>query len=261
MNSNISNYNPNVAVVLTDAQRRILWVNSYFYEMTGYMLGEVLGQKPSILQGKNTQPDVVCKMRKNFEAENPKSLKVEIINYRKNGEEYPCRVVIHPIFNIGKKLTNFLAFEVDATLINDDSHIPMMQVDNSNYKYSSSPLTNRQELELFSNLLTLVEKDKLYLNPNLKMSELAKSLGTNTRYLSQVVNHQTGENLAKFINRYRVEETKLKMMNRDYNYLTTFAIANMSGFNTKSTFYKSFKEIEGMTPLEYAKRIKDKVHL
>jgi len=258
MNKKYSNNTPNVAVVLTDTDKTILWVNPHFFEMTGYRMEEVIGKKPSILQGKNTQMDVLMRIKKNLEAKKPKPFKEEIINYRKNGEEYPCRVVVHPIFNINQELINFIAFEVDATKIEDDSHIPMMQVKSIDDRYSSSPLTNSQEQELFAQLLILVEKEKLYLNPNLKMSEIANSLGTNTRYLSQVVNHQTGENLTKFINRYRVEETKQKMMNKEYDYLTTFAIANMSGFNTKSTFYKSFKEIIGMTPLEYAKKIKER---
>lgn len=251
---------PDIAVVLTDNSRKIVWVNSSFTDMTGYELPEVIGKKPSILQGINSQAEVIIRIRRKLDSQNPRPFKDEIINYRKSGEEYPCRFVIHPIFSEAGELSNFIAFEIDATDIDDDSHIPLMQLKaETSLRYVNSPLTDKKELELFSKLLMIVENEKLYLDPKLKMSRLAERLKTNTRYLSQVVNNQTGENLTQFINRYRVEETKLKILDESLSYLTTFAIANMCGFNTKSTFYKCFKEITGITPKEYVKSVKEAI--
>lgn len=242
---------PDVAIILTDANRQILWVNEDFTNITGYPLNEVIGKKPSILQGVNTESEVVARIREKLSQHPLQSFKEEITNYRKNGEEYICRLVIHPIFDLNQQLSNFIAFEVDGSKIKDDSDIPMMQLSGRAFRYPTSPLTNHQELGLFTKLVHVVESEQLFLDPKLKMVTLANRLKTNTRYLSQVVNHQTGDNLARFINRYRVEEVKKKIVDESYRYLTTFAIANMCGFNTKSTFYKCFKEITHQTPKEY----------
>jgi PAS domain S-box-containing protein len=53
-----------IAVILTDAQRRILWVNRDFETITGYELGEVMGLNPGqVLQGPKTEPDAVERIR------------------------------------------------------------------------------------------------------------------------------------------------------------------------------------------------------
>ncbi|MFN7118762.1 MAG: PAS domain S-box protein, partial [Saprospiraceae bacterium] len=50
---------PHIAVIVTDPERRILWVNEDFTYITGYSLSEVLGKKPSILQGPKSEREVV----------------------------------------------------------------------------------------------------------------------------------------------------------------------------------------------------------
>lgn len=259
MNRNNNHHSqPKIAIILTDVNRHIQWVNEAFTSITGYSMMEVIGKKPSILQGEKTKKEVILRIRDHLEAPNPVSFKEEIINYRKNGEAYSCRLVVHPIFNDEQQLVNFIAFEIDATFIKDDSNIASMQLNPADQKpkYLSSPLSHVQEVSLFHQLIELMKKDCLYLDSSLKIATLADKLKTNTRYLSQVVNHQTGENMARFINRYRVEEVKQQITDPANNYLTIFAIASMCGFTTKSTFHKCFKEITKMTPKDYVEQFK-----
>jgi PAS domain S-box-containing protein len=234
-----------IAVILTDAERRILWVNDDFTVITGYAFEEVVGKKPSILQGKNTEKTAVERIRRGLEKQS--SFKAEITNYRKDGEEYICKLVIHPIFDFKDQLTNFIAFEVDGNYT-DDTHLSLLNV---RQKYQSSSLDRLKELDLFSKLTLLFEKEQLYLNTDLKLGAIASRLKTNSKYLSQVVNNQTGENLLHFVNRYRVEEAKKKITEKAYHHLTTYGIAQTCGFKNKSTFYKVFREITGMTPKHY----------
>ena len=98
-----------------------------------------------------------------------------------------------------------------------------------------------------------MENEKLFLDPNLSLKEVADQLHTNTKYLSQVVNHHAGCNFQFFINTYRVKEVKSMITSDDYHNLTLFGIALQCGFKNKSTFYKVFKEISGQTPKEYIK--------
>jgi YesN/AraC family two-component response regulator len=118
-------------------------------------------------------------------------------------------------------------------------------------KYATSSLAAEQEARLYQELLMLMERDKMYLNPDLQLKDLAVRLRTNTRYLSQVVNHRTHHNLLHFINTYRVAEVQAHINHPDYRHLSTFGVAQHCGFKNKSTFYKVFREITGVTPREY----------
>ncbi len=240
----------NIAVILTDANRRIQWVNEEFTIITGYSLLDVIGRKPSLLQGMGSEKDAVKRIREGLEKQ--ESIKEKITNYRKNGEAYECNLVIHPIFDEEKVLTNFIAFEIDGNHIQDDTGISLLQVDS---KYKTSSLTNVQELKLFIRLTSYFEKEKPYLNPDLKLKDIADHLKTNTRYLSQVVNHQTNKNILYFINAYRINEAKSRIVSPSYSNLTTFGVSQICGFKNKSTFYKVFREFTGMTPKEYIRSL------
>lgn len=240
---------PPIAVIITDPQKKIIWVNEDFTQITGYNLNEVLGKKPSILQGPKSEKVVIQRIKKGLEQLVP--LKEEITNYRKNGETYLCKLVIYPIFNENQELLHFIAFEIDGDVIKDDSKIPLLNLNN---KYQSSSLKGVDEIKLFTSVKHLMQQKKLYLNPDLTLKEVADQLGTNTKYLSQVVNHQTGYNFQYFLNIYRIEEVKAKITDAQYSNLTFFGIAFQCGFKNKSTFFKVFRDIVGVTPKEYVKQ-------
>lgn len=239
---------PKVAVILTDPNRKIIWVNNDFTDITGYPLYEVMGKKPSLLQGAKSESDAIARIRKGLEEQMP--FKDQITNYRKNGEEYLCKLVIYPIFNEDHQLLHFIAFEIDGDAVKDDSDIPLMQLSE---KYHSSSLRGIDELQLYLALEKLLEEEKLYLDPDLSLRQLADQLATNTKYLSQVVNHLASCNFQQYLNTFRIKEVQKKILNKDYGNLTLFGIALQCGFKNKSTFYKVFKEIAGVTPKEYIK--------
>ena len=240
---------PNIAVILTDPQQRIIWVNDDFTAITGYSLGEAIGRIPGkILQGPKTEPEVIERIRKAIQQRIP--WRDQLTNYRKNGEPYSCKLVIHPVFDRNQELTNFIAFEVDGSMISDELDIPLM---NLNEKYRSSSLRSIDEIKLYDQLKQLLETDKLYLNPELSLKMVADLLNTNTKYLSQVINHQAGINFQQFINLYRVKEAKHKIVKDSLSNLTLYGIALQCGFKNKSTFYKVFKEVTGYTPKDFVR--------
>jgi len=238
---------PHIAVILTDNRKKILWVNEGFVEMTGYTLAEVIGRSPGqILQGPDSEVEAIKRIRKGLA--DKVSLKDQLINYRKNGEPYICKLVIHPIFGRDQELTNFIAFEVDGNVIKTEDDLPLMKLSE---KYTSSSLKGLEEVKLYFKLKDLLQKDNLYLDPHLSLRDVADRLGTNTKYLSQVVNHHSGNNFQYFINNYRVAEVKKQIARQENGNLTLYGIALACGFKNKSTFYKVFKEITGQTPRQY----------
>ncbi|MEY4134711.1 MAG: hypothetical protein RL386_1061 [Bacteroidota bacterium] len=148
-------------------------------------------------------------------------------------------------------MTNFIAFEIDATHTPEDLQIPLLEFPD---RYRTSSLKGIEETLLYEKLRHLLEAERLFLNPDLTLKKMADKLATNTKYLSQVINHQTGLNFQQFINKYRVEEAKAKITDKGFRHLTLYGIALQCGFKNKSTFYKVFKETTQLTPREFILR-------
>ena len=102
------------AVIITDADRRIEWVNEAFTRITGYTLDDVRGRTPgAFLQGPQTDPATVALMRNRLVE--GLGFRVEIQNYGKDGRRYWLDVEVRPIVDAGGTLTNFIAIESDIT--------------------------------------------------------------------------------------------------------------------------------------------------
>jgi PAS domain S-box-containing protein len=231
-----------VSVVITDNKRVIIWVNDQFSQMTGYTLEEVRGKKPALLQGRNTERPAVTRIR---EALNKKvHFHDRITNYRKNGEEYTCALTIHPIFDLDGTLSNFVAFEVDNNFITPNK-TPLMRLSSAQKK---NYLTNSEELVLYFKLLDLFRTKKLYLDSNLSQHKVAELMGTNVKYLSQMINNQTEQNFKYFVNQFRVQEFERLLSTKTLQHLTLFSIGEQCGFKNKSTFYNVILNHTGKTP-------------
>ena len=94
----------------------------------------------------------------------------------------------------------------------------------------------------------LFEVDKIYLNPKLKLSDVARAAGTNRTYLSRYFNRENGQTFYDYVNNYRVRyaEQLLKSSNA-----TLVEVAEKAGFNSLSTFRRVFVASHGCSPIEY----------
>jgi len=102
------------AVVMTDAEGRVEWVNEGFIHMTGYTLQDMLGKTPgSVLQGEKTDPEVVEYTRRQIRK--GESFGADILNYTKSGREYWVQFEVQPIRDEDDTITNWMAIERDIT--------------------------------------------------------------------------------------------------------------------------------------------------
>lgn len=106
----------------------------------------------------------------------------------------------------------------------------------------------QQEAAFAERMYLLFEKKHVYLNPRLRLSELAMLLGTNRTYLSQYFNQNCESTFYDFVNDYRIHHAKLLLHSTDD---TLETIAMNSGFNSLSTFRRAFVQREGMSPIEF----------
>ncbi|WP_460219766.1 helix-turn-helix domain-containing protein [Psychroserpens sp. MEBiC05023] len=116
-------------------------------------------------------------------------------------------------------------------------------------KYADKKIATEDALQLTQKLNTIMHEDALYKNANLKSSDIAKKTGLTTHQFSQLLNDNLGKNFALFVNEYRIEAAK-SMLKNNTN-LTLEAIGYECGFNSKSTFFTTFKKLVGMTPSQF----------
>lgn len=108
--------------------------------------------------------------------------------------------------------------------------------------------------ELYEKILNIIVIEKRYRNKEFSAKELASELGTNTRYISAVINSRFNTNFSCLINEYRVKEALHRMTDKRYLDLTIEEIGTLVGFANRQSFYASFYRIMGETPNGYRKR-------
>ena len=116
-------------------------------------------------------------------------------------------------------------------------------------RYSNKKISGVQADNFVSKLKRLMDAEELYKNPNLKLSDLASKMNMSAHQLSQLLNDNLGKSFSTYINEYRIEEACEKIENGSY--LKIEEIGYEVGFNSKSTFFSTFKKIKNTTPLLY----------
>lgn len=113
--------------------------------------------------------------------------------------------------------------------------------------------------ELEENMQRLMEVERIYLNPRLTMLEMANIMGTNRTYLSQYLHDVKKLTFYDYINTYRIEAScrLIKEMVESGERINIAEIAEKSGFNSTSTFYRYFPKIKQMSPGDYYKKLLD----
>ena len=118
-------------------------------------------------------------------------------------------------------------------------------------KYSGSRLNDSEEKQYAEKLVSHMELLKPYLNPDLTLPQLAAELGISSHLLSQVINEHFKLNFFDFVNQYRVEAFKERIVNPKYGNFSLLGVAFECGFNSKSAFNRIFKKSTGLTPSQY----------
>lgn len=105
--------------------------------------------------------------------------------------------------------------------------------------------------QLKDQILQKILFEKKYKDKDYSAKHLAEDLGTNTRYISAVVNVKFHMNYTSFVNKYRVEEAMTLLTDKRYADMTIEQISDMVGFSNRQSFYASFFRILGITPRDY----------
>lgn len=120
-------------------------------------------------------------------------------------------------------------------------------------KYKGTKIPEKQSSAIINEMKRVMVEKKPYLNAEFKLADLASEINCSLHEISQVLNQDLNQSFPDFVNRYRVEEVKKRLEDKAYDRFTFFAIAQQCGFNSKTSFYRIFKNETGKTPADYVK--------
>jgi len=100
-------------------------------------------------------------------------------------------------------------------------------------------------------LRSAMEKDKLYLNPTLTVATVADHTGIPIKSISAILNQHLQKSFNEFVNEYRVNAIRQRLLNGETRELTIAGLAYEGGFNSLPTFQRAFKSVTGRTPSEF----------
>ena len=117
-------------------------------------------------------------------------------------------------------------------------------------KYNSSTLQDSRDV--FLQVDDVIKSQALYLDSTLKLNTVAEKTALSLPHISQAINENTGMSFSDYINAYRIEEAKLKLLEEKPDKI--IAIAFDVGFNSKATFYNAFKKFTNTTPTNFIQK-------
>ncbi|MFN3556668.1 MAG: helix-turn-helix domain-containing protein [Bacteroidales bacterium] len=115
------------------------------------------------------------------------------------------------------------------------------------------PETTKQKnhSDVIARLTQLMESEQPHLDPELNLASLSNLMKAKPEIISEVLNASLNQNFFDFINKYRIEEFKLKCLSKENKHLSVMGIAYDCGFNSKAAFYRAFNKFEGISPTAY----------
>lgn len=124
---------------------------------------------------------------------------------------------------------------------------------NEKTKYQRSKLSDLEAKKIIEKVVSVLEKEELFLEPELTLQDLADKTKEPAYLISQSLNQSLGKSFYDLVNNYRVEKAKQLLTDPNKQHLTALSIAFEAGFNSKTTFNNVFKKLAGSTPTEFMK--------
>lgn len=118
-------------------------------------------------------------------------------------------------------------------------------------KYKKVVLESEKAEKYLESLISYMKSDKPYVKNDLTLKSLSEMSSIPYYHLSRIINENLKQNFFDFVNRYRIEEAKMKLFDPKFNHYSIFGIAQEVGFNSKSAFNIAFKKYTGKTPSQF----------
>ncbi len=117
-------------------------------------------------------------------------------------------------------------------------------------KQDADRIPDKTENRNYSQILALLETEKMYIKQDLRLADIAERLSLSANYVSKIVS-DSGTNFNDLVNSYRVNAFIEKLKNKEDSTKTIMALAEEAGFQSKTTFLAAFKKVTGKTPSQF----------
>ncbi|MBO9616512.1 MAG: AraC family transcriptional regulator [Dyadobacter sp.] len=114
-----------------------------------------------------------------------------------------------------------------------------------------APVSPEKLPQIYTAIEVLLEKEKIYRNPTITLTEMARRLDVSPNVLSFTISKCYEKSFRDLINEHRVEEVKDKLVSGRLSHLSILGIALDSGFNSEASFYRVFKKHTNCSPKEF----------
>ncbi|PKF74905.1 helix-turn-helix domain-containing protein [Chryseobacterium sp. PMSZPI] len=185
------------------------------------------------------------------------SLPANILQYKNS---FPYLQIFYGYLTI---LIYFLSFQGYHTLLASKMQVfRMPQKSISEIDLPDIEIKTIENQENFQDILSalteVMEKQFLFMEPELNLKDLSRPIGFPTSQVSSVINTGFGLNFRGWVNSYRVEEVKKRLNDPAYKQLSLTGIAYECGFNSEASFYRIFRQHTGYSPKTYLQKLKSR---
>jgi len=163
--------------------------------------------------------------------------------------------VIQPLWQLNWAFINQVSLLAMTFII---QAIAFKLFDQSTLMNAKTPdLSNLEERKAKEGLiLTALEEDQIYLDDTLTLQKFAEAIRLSAAEVTELVNQKFNCSFKKLISQYRLNEAKRRIEKNNDPTVKLIDIAFQVGFTNKVSFYRAFKEFEGVSPSEYLEKIK-----
>lgn len=115
--------------------------------------------------------------------------------------------------------------------------------ENRKEKYQKSRMEEKTAMLIIGKLNECMEKDRLYLNPDLKLQDVAKVVKCNTGELSQVLNMFMNIGFTDYVNKYRIDEFIKRIQDKSASRYTLVSLSEQCGFSSRTSFFVRLRSL------------------
>jgi len=141
-----------------------------------------------------------------------------------------------------------------ATFLKDVKADEIKNIQHEENKLNNDYYAENLKHRLLEDLQELLIKKEIYKKNDLRITDVSSKLNTNRTYVSKVVNEELKTNFSDLINQCRIEHAKKLLKDHESKTLGLSQIGELSGFKSDSSFYRIFKEKEGISPGDFRKK-------